>query len=1074
MRTTTGLLVVLAAACNDGSGSTFRATPPPELTARPEVAFSESVDIDGVPHVRAGATITVRLSIDAPEGFDASASSVSFTGVPLEQTGDDTWTVTLSGDEGEGIKTLDIVLVDELGQQTRARFDGDTDGEPIAVGLDFTAPRANCLLSPTPSNGEQQVTFTILPSEPLAGLTATPSDPDVRLLNRTPIDGDGVTWDVGFPDDENLTYDIAVEATDRVGNPPSTTLCDGGDPSGERLGVKPDLDGDPVLSVDFDPEVHTGSHRRVGEGAGLEVSLAATTDLDTAETRVQLGEIPLTWNGTDGVWRGTVGPATADGAKPLSITLVDGAGNRRSIERSDLRVVVDRTAPSATCALSPDPASGVDTVQFTLIPSEPLSGAPSVTSPDVTTGVPTPAGSRWLTTVQGPPDTDLHYTLSVTVADEVGNTATDDAVCAAADRTGQILGVPPALDTAPVVDVSPSVQVDGATWARAGATVTVTLDPVGTLDTDRTQVLLSGLELTHQSGTTWASRALVAGDGDGPKDLELRLRDEAGNLTVQTLDDVMVLDTTAPSAACTNPTSPGRGDGDVFMDVTPTEPLVEVFGGLTPRYDIALTGPVDASPDPAVSGTVDRLVFVRNGATVSDSVAWSVSLTGEDRVGNQATLCTRNGLLDTRPPALTDLQITSDGPPADDGVLWVNDDATVTVTWTADETLRAEAATLGGSPVAQDGTVSFASDDGNGAKPLDLTLEDAAGNPTRIRQADRPGLPLVQLDTVAPSASCRLQPDVAASDDTITLEVILSEPLTACEDPGTAPGRTCDGSGLVVQTLDAGGGDTVAFTATAVETGELRHVFALTPATGCDGDCTYAVGVSGTDRAGNVPAPREVGGQTVVGLCGQPADGLLRAQVDGTPPSSDLALVFTAYNAIDRAGRLHLDPQGTGASHQLELRVLTDEPFDTTLSFLTFGDLPLTLVSQSWPGPGEPETDPPVAGFEDPDSGRVYAHEAVYAYLPDGSESDGVKRLRGTLYDLAGNTAAIDGDGFPTVDDVYVDYTAPLVANAILQRTPFYAPAEGDDGSVRFAGTDGLAPLDETSQLFGRIECGAL
>lgn len=225
MRATTlvpGLLVL--AACNGGNGgSSIRATPAPSLKSAPVLTLSESVDIGGVPFVRKGAEITVQLDIDAPEGFDEDASSVSFTGVPLSPSGPDTWSITLEGDEGEGVKTLDVVLVDDLGQQTRVSFEGDADVDPVQVGFDFTAPRANCLLSPANSNGEQEVTFTVLPTEPLINLVATPSDARIRLLDPVAVDdGDGTTWLVSFPDDDNIpSFTLDVSATDRVGNIPS-------------------------------------------------------------------------------------------------------------------------------------------------------------------------------------------------------------------------------------------------------------------------------------------------------------------------------------------------------------------------------------------------------------------------------------------------------------------------------------------------------------------------------------------------------------------------------------------------------------------------------------------------------------------------------------------------------------------------------------------------------------------------------------------------------------------------------------------------------------------------------------
>ncbi len=353
----------------------IRRTPPPGLAAAPVISLTPSVDRngDGVPWARAGAELTVALDIDAPEGLDLGSTTVTFTGVPLSHRGDGVWGRTLDGDEGDGEKVLDLVLVDDLGQQVRIAGGDDT---ALRVGFDFTGPRADCILSPTTTHDGTTTQLLLRATEPLApGLVARADHPDV-LLGEPTVDSRDATWPISFPSAVDVpAYTLTATGSDRVGNPQEgASLCTE-PPVGLHKGIGPALDGTDI-GLTVDPSLPGPGAARATTGAAITVTLPLEDAVDPDRSFVSLSGVAL--SSTDGeTWTGVLG-TPGDGLKTLFASLVDPYDNRLDVSAPEVGVIVDTTPPTvASAVLSRAPAfSPSDDGEGTLSvgPDDPLTG----------------------------------------------------------------------------------------------------------------------------------------------------------------------------------------------------------------------------------------------------------------------------------------------------------------------------------------------------------------------------------------------------------------------------------------------------------------------------------------------------------------------------------------------------------------------------------------------------------------------------------------------------------------------------------------------------------------------------
>jgi len=839
MRAAVALIVILSTtACNRVGNNTFRETPRPRLVSPPQLTVEPSVPIEGVPWARAGAEISVQLDIEASEGFDELTSSVSLSGIALQRGDGSTWARTLDGTEGDGRKTLDVVLVDQLGQRTRLYFDGeDTDGgdtdasDPIQVEFDFSGPRADCVISPRTANGEQDVSLSVFANEPLADWPQLAFSDD-RVTPVPDVGGPGereFSWELTFPPDVNVAqYTVVATATDRVGNGQAgdelgTTLCSSSPPA-DRLGLG-------LTASDIELAVTDGpvDGATVGTGARIEVTFTTDGPLDTNTSTVQVGDIALTWDPVDQVWFDVIDALDADGPKPLAMTLFDTAGNRTVVREPDLSVTVDQTPPSATCTITPSPANGEAPIVFSVVPTEPLTDAAdptfSVLSGAVSVDPPVQDGSRWKAAVTHGGDANLTYELGVQLTDRVGNTSTDAEVCAAADRTGEVLGEDPTVTALPTISVSGDRthhDDDADRWIVADGTVlTVTIATEDDIDEDATTVQVGEIPLQPQGSLTWTHTVDAEADVDGLKALSVRLVDTAGNAVLLPVDDAVVLDNTAPDASCLLSPDLGNANSQVTFRLSPSEPL-----GAPP----SITSDDVTTDDPPTDEGTRWRTGVQAPAEADTTYVLDVSAT--DLVGNTASgddLCPqadRTGRIDALPPTGGSVLITAyngvslngrtymapTGDPASrrlEVVLSGPEPLDPDLTFVALGDLIPEHVLT--SPDGKTLTFEYLPDgsEGDGRKPLQGTVYDEAGNPTVLSawsaSAD------VWVDGTAPTLSSAVlnrDPLFAPAIEGNTLHVTTTDPITgddvravlrvvATEDLGTAPNLAITGPASV-------------------------------------------------------------------------------------------------------------------------------------------------------------------------------------------------------------------------------------------------------------------------------------
>ena len=932
----------------------------PQLDGELTVEAEPHELIDGIPTVREGATLSVH--IPTVSSISGTATRVNLSGLELTYAGDNTWTHTLTGDEGEGIKSLDARLVDNAGNTHREQ-------RSEVIRFDFSPPSAWCSLSPAIANASQQIRFEVQPSEPLEG------PPEIYLsddrVQHTPLVQEAGGWvsTLSLIEPDNLAFTLTVDATDRVGNT-GVDLCTPGSRDGQFIQLPPTLVSEgtsspdlPLIPIEATPHVLVDDTMTVRQGAQIVVELLTVDPIDTDASNVTLSGVPLSWDG-DGRWVRTLDGSEGDGLKNLDALLVDAVGNSSRFQRAAV-LRFDFTPPAATCEIRPSQASAADPVQFTMTVSEPLAGPPTITSSgDVTLSEPTFDGQRWTVSVTAPPDANTHYTLDVQATDRVGNTAAGDDLCASG-REGSVFGVMPQLAAPPEVTVSPEVTLGGVPAGAAGSTVYVSLTPVHPIDTAATTVSLAGLPMQYHPGEERWMLPLQGGEGDGPKLLDIRLRDAVGNTTPVLVPSAVTFDFTPPSAACLlspNPANRTQAEAGLIFELRANEALA--------------AAPTLSLSDPRVShGTPSQpsaLVW-RYPLSVSGLPAdfsFTLDATAADLLGNEAqgaALCPdadRTGTIEATPPTASDVQLTVTGArvhhPAE-GEPIAGLDAEITVTLTSDDPIDTAATLvqLGDILLTHAGGLSWTHQvraaDLDGLKPLSVTLVSPIGNRAPL---DTAGLG-VRVDLTPPNASCQISPTPANASQLsgITLTLQPSEPL------GEPPTLSVDAAGVIP--------GTPSFTAP-------RWTLPLSAA-GVTSDVDYLATVTLTDRVGNTATGAEV--------C--PA-------VDRTGRIRPVPPVVSTTPTLSFDGP---PPFASGsqpwvrATAEVHVSFASSPSYDPAASSVTLSGTPL-----SWDATAARWTTGPLSG----------------------SEGDGLKALQITLTDAFGNTRS---QSFPDV--VGFDFTRP-------------------------------------------------
>ena len=549
----------------------------PALDGEPTLHATPAVELQGVPWVRHGANLTVTIPTESP--IDTDRSAVALSGLLLEPspTEPNTWSTTLDGSEGDGLKTLDATLIDAAGNTRRVV-------RPGVIHFDFTPPSASCLLFPADANSSSTIVLQLFASEPLADLgpAITGVEPLTPVLESATAST--FTWrlDQPTPRVDLSSFTAVLTATDRVGNAQQgDSLCEPAERTGSLKGIGPDLVGSGVLLVT--PSLPSGDGTpRATDGATVTLTLATAEAIDPEASSVFIGNLPL--SSLDGqTWTGTLTSGLGDGRKSLSATLVDPAGNRLQVEDAAVALLADFTPPALASAVltrtpffaSSDDGSG--TVWFTStdpLTKQAVSASLRITStedlgvaPELHIHGPGPlgfipdAGTARLQTWSLPaiPEgQDGAYTFDVTLEDALGNRSEPLAL----DVTLQLDTVGPSAG--PDVHTPDRVTYTRQPWGPSSASGAAVFQVQGLAGAAPPGVLIavenaSGSQLgTGASGSDGAFE--VAFGADAP-DVFVRAHDRAGNPSPRAaVRDVVWTATMAGKVAGRDQENPHRFD----------------------------------------------------------------------------------------------------------------------------------------------------------------------------------------------------------------------------------------------------------------------------------------------------------------------------------------------------------------------------------------------------------------------------------------------------------------------------------------------------------------------------------
>ncbi|MCA9572317.1 MAG: hypothetical protein KC656_30970, partial [Myxococcales bacterium] len=245
----------------------------PELAGEPVLTAEPYVQPDEIPVVRDEAV--VRVVFPTVDPIDQGRSVVALSGVELDPDFDTpgAFQITLKGDEGDGLKSLDARLFDAAGNSLRVI-------RPNLIRFDFTPPVASCFVSPNPANGSDRVQITFTADELLTGgpIVSSKEVTVGSMLREGPYRWVGAITPITLGQDAEYVLD--VKATDLVGNQGTgDTICPAADRTVRINDVPPVLDS-AVLTVTGDRVFRAeGAPPVAGTGARLQVDLVTGSTL---------------------------------------------------------------------------------------------------------------------------------------------------------------------------------------------------------------------------------------------------------------------------------------------------------------------------------------------------------------------------------------------------------------------------------------------------------------------------------------------------------------------------------------------------------------------------------------------------------------------------------------------------------------------------------------------------------------------------------------------------------------------------------------------------------------------------
>ncbi|WP_282145510.1 beta strand repeat-containing protein [Alteromonas stellipolaris] len=712
-------------------------------------------------------TLTVTDSAGAVQTFTAAVQ------------GDGTFSASVPADLAESNYTVVAEVTDGAGN---TGSDSETGGvvDTTSPAIDVEDPGVGNDATPTISGTTDQ------PVGSTVSITVTDNAGNVQTLSAT-VQSDG-------------SFSVEVPATMAEGNyTVQATVVDeaGNTASDAETGVIDTIS--PVITLDEPGAVNDSTP-----------TISGTVDLPQGST-VQITVVDSAGNtqvfsalvAAGGVFSADVPAAMAEGNFTVSATATDTAGNSTTDNEAG---VVDTLIPTLTINVADTTNDATPLITGTT--DEPAGSVVTILVTDSAGATQTLSavvqadGSFSIS-----PGTDLaegDFTISATVSDEAGNTAT-------AGDTGNIDTTAPSLTLTPLEegnDTTPTLS--GSTNLAQGSEVT--------------------LVVTDSSGNVQTLTATVDVDGnftvdvpaplaEGAYSVEATASDEAGNSTT-VVDNTGVIDTTAPSLSLdaldsesdTTPTISGNTDLPAGATVTIT---VTDNAGVSQTFDATVQGDGSFSadvPSPMAEG------------------GYTVTAVAQDPAGNETTATETNGSVDTTAPTINlDAQGTgNDTTPTITGSTDLSPGSSVTITVTdsagAEQTFTAIVDSNGDFSA----DVPNAMADGN--FDVSATATDAAGN----------------------SASDTTSGNINTAVPNLTLDSLGTENDTTPTISGTtdiAPGST------VSISVTDNAGNTQTFDAIV----QANGTFSVdVPAALSEGN--YSVTATATDGSGNTATANENGG----------------------------------------------------------------------------------------------------------------------------------------------------------------------------------------------------------------------
>ncbi|KHT44528.1 hypothetical protein RJ41_16790 [Alteromonas marina] len=725
--------------------------------------------ISGTTNAPVGATVTLTVT-------DSAGAVQTFT---TTVQGDGTFSASVPSDLAEGSYTVVAEVTDGAGN---TGSDSETGGvvDTISPAIDVAEQGVGNDATPTISGTTDQ------PAGSTVSITVTDNAGNIQTLTAT-VQGDG-SFSVDVPTTlAEGSYTVQATVVDEAGNTASDA----------ETGLIDTIS--PVITLD-----------EPGTVSDSTPTISGTVDLPQGST-VQITVVDSAGNtqvfsalvGAGGVFSADVPAAMAEGNFTVSATATDTAGNSTTDNEAG---VVDTLVPTLTIDVADTTNDATPLITGTT--DEPAGSVVTILVTDsagatqTLTAVVQADGSFSIS-----PGTDLaegDFTVSATISDEAGNTAT-------ASDAGNIDTTAPSLTLTPLEegnDTTPTLS--GSTNLAQGSEVTlVVTDSAGNVQTLTATVDVNG-------NFTVDVPAPLA---EGAYSVEATASDEAGNSTT-VVDNTGIIDTTAPTLSLdtlasdsdTTPTISGNTDLPAGATVTIT---VTDNAGVSQTFDATVQGDGSFSadvPSPMAEG------------------GYTVTAVAQDPAGNETTATETNGSVDTTAPTINlDAQGTgNDTTPTITGSTDLSPGSSVTITVTdsagAEQTFTAIVDSLGNFSA----DVPNAMADGN--FDVTATATDAAGNSASDTTSGN-------INTAVPNLT--LDPLGTGNDTTPTIS-------------GTTD--IAPGSAVSISVTDSAG-NTQTFNAIV----QANGTFSVdVPAALSEGN--YSVTASATDGAGNTATANENGG----------------------------------------------------------------------------------------------------------------------------------------------------------------------------------------------------------------------